>query len=138
MARFTLALLLAVCLLAAGGCGDSHDSVADDAMDQLEKAANIITGIEDEGDFKQALKDLDAMKEDMKKIAQRAKELGEPDKATKESIEKRMKERSEAFEAKMKDVEASKYLKENQQAGQELMKKFFEVMAEAGDLGTKS
>ena len=118
--RRVLSALLPVllCLFVLGGCGDTHESVADDIIANMDKAAHALTGIKTEADLDAAVKQLDAIAVDMEALAAKWKKLGKPDEETSAAIQKKLEDKGSEWEKSMMDPPP--YLMQHPEAGVKL------------------
>lgn len=106
----TTAAVLTTILFATllSSCGDSHDKVADDTMKQMDEFFEVVTTVKDKESADAATEKLDAIIANLDKIAERYKELGEPDEATQKAISEKFKkfgdEKKKEFQAQSENL----------------------------------
>jgi hypothetical protein len=107
IARFATTLIaLATLLFTAGSAlADSHEAVADDAMVQMERMVTALGTVTDKVTAEKAVQQLMDVATELKKIAARAKAVGQPSAEIKAKIEAKMKSKQEDFMKKMVAVQ---------------------------------
>ena len=98
-----LASLTAAFALLLVGCsgGDSHKKVADDAVHVMERVATAMSSISDKASAEKAVGEIKSAVADFKKLAERAKKLGDPTPEVKAKIEASMKAQGEVLQKTM-------------------------------------
>ena len=108
MRRFLSALCLVIAVLLITGCGDSHKSVANDFIAQMEKATEALETVEDAKSAEKASDKLTAIADRIDEINNRADELGTPSRTDKRAIqdelEGRIKDMQDDFEEQMSRI----------------------------------
>lgn len=118
--------LLALISLGLISCGDSHASLADEALDHMDEAIEVLEKLADGGDVDEAVKSLNSLAEKSSDLEKRMKELGDPDEETAKEIEEKMKDRIDASTEKVQAIMGK--LTTSGKITPELMKSLSEVM----------
>ena len=118
--------LLALISFGLISCGDSHASLADEALDHMDEAIEVLEKLADGGDVDEAVKSLNALAEKSADLEKRMEELGDPDEDTAKEIEEKMKERIESSTEKVQGIMGK--LTTSGKISPELMKALSEVM----------
>lgn len=100
--RFRIILTIAVvaCGLAACG-GNSHEAIREEQLDLMDEMLDILEGVHDDASAKEAGKKVEALTEDIQKLAKRAQELGEPTPEQQKRLEEIAQQRQEEFGKRM-------------------------------------
>ena len=123
--QFCLLFLISLGMIS---CGDSHASLADEALDHMDEAIGILEELADGGEVDDAVKGLQALAEKGVDLEKRMKELGDPDEETAKEIEEKMKERIKASTEKVQGIMGK--LTSSGKLTPELMEAFGKVMPE--------
>ena len=133
---FTLALFASFALLFTGTtfAADPYETIAEEALVQMDRMANAVLSVTDKATADKAVAELLSVADDLKKIAAKAKGLGQPSDEIKAKIEAKMKAKTEEIQKKMETVPAS-LAKAGPEAAEVLgkgMEKFGAAMEEVG------
>jgi len=96
--------LLTLISLGLISCGDSHASLADEALDHMDEAIEVLEKLADGGDVDDAVKSLNELAEKSSDLEKRMEELGDPDEETAKEIEEKMEERIKASTEKVQGI----------------------------------
>jgi len=93
---------LAISLLCACGADlDSHDGVADAAIELMEDMADVLEGIDSKEAADAAAGDLEDLAERGAELGQAMEKLGKPDKETEKELEEKYEDRMKAVSERM-------------------------------------
>ena len=104
LALKTSAVILASVFLATlvvSCSGDTHEKIVDDTLTQMEEVATVIEGVKDKESAEAAAKKLEGMVGTFEKLAERMKEIGDPDEKTEKELEAKMETRMKELQEKM-------------------------------------
>ena len=96
--------LLSLISLGLISCGDSHASLADEALDHMDEAIEVLEKLADGGDVDDAVKSLNELAEKSSDLEKRMEELGDPDEETAKELEEKMQKRIEASTEKVQGI----------------------------------
>ncbi|MHC4974612.1 MAG: hypothetical protein ACYTG3_20045 [Planctomycetota bacterium] len=103
--RFRIILTIGALAFGLAACGgNSHEAIMDEQLDLMDEMLDILEGVNDEASANEAAKKIEALTEDMQKLAKRAQELGEPTPEQQKRLEEIGKERQEEFSKRMQAV----------------------------------
>lgn len=109
LSRFLTQTVLIIATLFITGCsgGDSHEKVADDALKQMDRMVTAVSAVTDKASAEKAVADLKSVGDELKKIAERAKKLGDPSADVRAKIEGKMSAKQTEITQKMMGMQAS-------------------------------
>jgi gas vesicle protein len=134
MSRTFPALLAALALmLLAGGCGKTHESIADDAISKMKEMQTALKDVKDESSAKSAAEKIKSIAADLKKLKEADDKLPKITADEKKKIDEKMKKASE--ENQKETEQAMTRIMADPKMAQpimEAMQEFMKVMISAG------
>jgi hypothetical protein len=113
---------------------DSHEEVADAAITQMERMVAALATVTDKPTAEKAVTQLMDVAAELKKVAARAKAVGQPTPEVKAKIEAKMKERQTEIMKKMPEVQAN-LQKAGPEAAQVIQKGMIEFSTAMQEVG---
>ena len=99
--RPSLGLALAAALLTLAGCGDTHESLMKESLDNMNKVNTVLDGVKDEASAKAAAPKLEALAAKMNDIQQRMNKIGTPTPEQAKALETKYEKEIETVAQKM-------------------------------------